>query len=97
MNQQRVEFTKERNDRVMVTCPACDAVLDVEEEDLDLGEAFTCEECGQTLTVSGTDPLELRAGDATDEDDDEEEDDEDVDDFDEDEADEEEEEEDEDW
>ena len=80
----------------MVTCPACDAVLDVEEEDLDQGEEFTCDECGQTLTVSGTDPLELHAGEESDEDEEEEE--EDFEDFDEDEEDEEEEEEEgEDW
>ena len=82
----------------MVTCPACDAVLDVEEDELDDGDELTCEECGQTLTVSGTDPLELKAGEAADEDEEEEE--EDFDDFDEDEDDEdeeEEEEEDEDW
>ena len=80
----------------MVTCPACDAVLDVEEEELDEGDELTCEECGQTLTVSGTDPLELHAGDEADEDDEEEEDFEDFDEDDEDDE-EEEEEEDEDW
>ena len=80
----------------MVTCPACDAVLDVEEEELDEGDELTCEECGQTLTVSGTDPLELKAGDDAGE---EEEEDEDFENFDEDDEDEEEEEEeeDEDW
>ena len=79
----------------MVTCPACDAVLDVEEEELDEGDELTCEECGQTLTVSGTDPLELHAGVDKEE---EEEEEEDFDDFDEDDEDEEEEEEEEeDW
>jgi alpha-aminoadipate carrier protein LysW len=78
----------------MVTCPACDAVLDVEEEELDEGDELTCEECGQTLTVSSTDPLELHAGDASEEDEEEEED---FEDFDEDEDEEEEEEEEEDW
>jgi DNA-directed RNA polymerase subunit M/transcription elongation factor TFIIS len=80
----------------MVTCPACDAVLDVEEEELDEGDELTCEECGQTLTVSSTDPLELKAGEASG-DDDEEEEEEDFDELDEDEEEEEEEEEDEDW
>ena len=78
----------------MVTCPACDAVLDVEEEELDEGEQLTCEECGETLTVASTDPLELHAGDDADE---EEEEEEDFEDFDEDDEEEEEEEEDEDW
>ena len=53
------ERSQERNDRAMVTCPACDAVLDVEEEELDEGDELTCDECGETLTVSSTDPLEL--------------------------------------
>lgn len=78
----------------MVTCPACDAVLDVEEEELDEGDELTCDECGETLTVKGTDPLELHAGDDAEEDEEEEED---FEDFDEDEEEEEEEEEDEDW
>lgn len=79
----------------MVTCPNCDAVLDVEEDELDEGDELTCEECGETLTVSSTDPLELHAGEEDEDEDDEEED---FDDFDDDEeSEEEEEEEDEDW
>jgi alpha-aminoadipate/glutamate carrier protein LysW len=78
---------------MMVTCPQCDAVLDVEEEDLDEGDSLSCDECGATLTVASTTPLEIEAADDEDED---EEDDEDLDeDFDEDED--EEEEEDEEW
>lgn len=75
----------------MVKCPECDAVLDVEEEDLDEGDTLSCDECGATLTVTDTSPLELEADD--DEDDDDEDDDEFDDEFDEDE----EEEEDDDW
>ena len=30
----------------MVNCPLCDAVTDVDEEDLDEGDALICEECG---------------------------------------------------
>jgi alpha-aminoadipate/glutamate carrier protein LysW len=80
----------------MVTCPACDAVLDVEEEELDEGDELTCDECGETLSVAGTDPLELHVGE---EDEDDEEEEEDFDEFDEEDEDEEEEEEeeDEDW
>jgi DNA-directed RNA polymerase subunit M/transcription elongation factor TFIIS len=77
----------------MVTCPLCDAVLDVEEDELDEGDELTCEECGETIVVKSTDPLELQGADEADEDEDEE----DFDDFDEDEEEEEEEEEDEDW
>ena len=43
----------------MVNCPLCDAVVDVEEDELDEGDEFTCEECGAELTVTGTDPLEI--------------------------------------
>lgn len=75
----------------MVNCPKCDAVLDVEEEDLDEGDVLSCDECGASLNVSSTSPLEIKSAD----DDDDDDDDEDFDDFDE--EDEEEEEEDEDW
>ena len=47
----------------MVNCPLCDAVMDVDEEDLDEGDALTCEECGANLSVSSTSPLELSADD----------------------------------
>ena len=55
----------------MVNCPLCDAVMDVEEDEIDEGDEFTCEECGAELTVTGTDPLEIEPL-AEDEDDDEE-------------------------
>jgi len=63
----------------MVTCPKCDAVLDVEEEDLDEGDALSCDECGATLNVSGTTPLEIKSADDDDDDDDDDDFDEDVD------------------
>lgn len=43
----------------MVTCPVCDAEIDVEEDELDEGETLTCDECGSDLRVLGVDPLEL--------------------------------------
>jgi DNA-directed RNA polymerase subunit M/transcription elongation factor TFIIS len=58
----------------MVNCPLCDAVMDVEEDEIDEGDEFTCEECGAELTVTGTDPLEIEPL-AEDEDEDEEDDD----------------------
>ncbi len=77
----------------MVNCPNCDAVLDLDEEELDEGDTLTCEECGADLSVVGLDPLELE----TTEDEEEEEEEDDFD-YDEDEdEDEEEEEEEEDW
>ena len=78
----------------MVNCPKCEAVIDVDVEELDEGEAVSCDECGADLTVTSLEPLELSA-DPDDEDDDEDEDDEDFD-FDEDEDDDEDEEEEED-
>jgi alpha-aminoadipate carrier protein LysW len=80
----------------MVNCPACDAVLDIDEDDLDEGDEFTCDECGAELAVVGTDPLEISAAADADEDEDDE-DDLDEDDEDEDEDLEEDEEDDEDW
>jgi alpha-aminoadipate carrier protein LysW len=43
----------------MVNCPLCDAVLDVDEEELDEGDALVCEECGASVSVSSVSPLEL--------------------------------------
>ena len=78
----------------MINCPKCDAVIDVDEEELDEGDSLICEECGVNLSVSGVSPLEL----SLDTDDDEDEEDEEDDDFeDEDDEDVEEEDEEEDW
>lgn len=83
----------------MVNCPLCDAAIDVDEDELDEGDALTCEECGANLNVSGVAPLELSPEE--DDDEDEEDFDEDEEDLDEDEddddLDEEEEEEEDDW
>ncbi len=64
----------------MVNCPLCDAAMDVDEEELDEGDSLICEECGATVNVSGTSPLELTPATDNDIDDDEDEDDEDFDD-----------------
>ncbi len=77
----------------MVNCPNCDAVIDVDEEELDEGESVPCDECGAILTVVSLDPLELESADDEEEDEEEEEDL----DFDDDEEEEEEEEDEEDW
>ena len=45
----------------MVNCPLCNAVLDVDEEELDEGDSLICEDCGANLSVSGVSPLELTA------------------------------------
>lgn len=81
----------------MVNCPLCDAVMDVDEEELDEGDPLICEECGANLNVSGVSPLELTPdAESADPDDDDDDDDEDFEDEDyEDEEDEDEEDEDE--
>jgi alpha-aminoadipate carrier protein LysW len=75
----------------MVNCPNCDAVIDLDVEELDEGDTLTCDECGADLSVTGLDPLELETSEDEDEDEEDEED-EDVD-FDEEDEDEDEEEE----
>ena len=51
----------------MVTCPVCEAPIDVDEEDVDEGDSLSCDECGADLKVVGTDPLELESADELDE------------------------------
>lgn len=53
----------------MVTCPKCDAAIDVEEEELDEGDILSCDECGASLTVASVNPVELESEDADDEED----------------------------
>ena len=57
----------------MAICPACDAEVEVDEVDADVGDELSCPECGQNLVVGNTDPIELDFAD--DEDEEEEEDD----------------------
>lgn len=78
----------------MVNCPNCDAMIELDEDELDEGDTLTCEECGADLTVTGLDPLELET---TEEEEEEEEEEDDSFDYDEDEDEDEEEEEEEDW
>ena len=56
----------------MATCPECDADVEVDEDDVDLGDEVSCNECGQTLVISNTDPFELDFAPDDDEDDEEE-------------------------
>ena len=53
----------------MVSCPKCDAPIDVEEEELDEGDVLACDECGASLTVASVNPVELESEDQEDEDD----------------------------
>jgi len=54
----------------MISCPKCDALIDVEEEDLDEGDLLSCDECGASLAVTSVNPVELQLEDEEDEDDD---------------------------
>jgi len=63
----------------MATCPECDAEVEIDPVDVDLGDEISCPECGQTLVISNTDPLELDFAPDDDEDEDEEEEEEDLD------------------
>jgi alpha-aminoadipate carrier protein LysW len=45
----------------MIKCPLCDGAVDVEEDELDQGDIFTCDECGAEIQVAGVNPLELEA------------------------------------
>jgi alpha-aminoadipate carrier protein LysW len=81
----------------MVSCPKCDAPIDVEEEDLDEGDILSCDECGCALCVLSVNPVELKTEDDKDVDDEEFGYDEDEDEDEDEEEEEEENEEDEDW
>jgi alpha-aminoadipate carrier protein LysW len=56
----------------MVTCPVCEGTIDVDEEDVDEGDAISCDECGADLKVVSTGPLELESAEELEEDEDEE-------------------------
>lgn len=45
----------------MAHCPECEAIIDMEDDEMEEGEKLDCHECGAELEVVGTNPLELRA------------------------------------
>jgi len=47
----------------MISCPKCDAPIDVEEEDLDEGDLLSCDECGASLSVTSVNPVDLKSAD----------------------------------
>jgi alpha-aminoadipate carrier protein LysW len=57
----------------MPTCPECDAMIDIEEDELEEGQTIECPECGAELEVVNTEPIELDIVRSDDEDEDEEE------------------------
>jgi alpha-aminoadipate carrier protein LysW len=60
MSRNNVAGTHPAGEERMVNCPLCDAALDVDEEELDEGDALVCEECGANVSVSSVSPLELK-------------------------------------
>jgi len=56
----------------MVTCPKCEGAIDVDEYDVDEGDTISCDDCGATLKVLSTDPLELESAEEIEEEDEEE-------------------------
>lgn len=60
----------------MATCPECDAEIDIDDddlEDLQVGDAFECADCGSALRIATLDPLEFDIDDDEDDDEDDEE------------------------
>jgi alpha-aminoadipate/glutamate carrier protein LysW len=58
----------------MPTCPECEAMVDVDEDEVEEGEVVSCPECGVELEVISTNPLELNLLDEEGEEDEEDED-----------------------
>ena len=44
----------------MAHCPECEALMDIEEDELEEGQDVICPECGVELEVINANPLELR-------------------------------------
>jgi alpha-aminoadipate carrier protein LysW len=43
----------------MPTCPECDAMIEIEEDQFNEGQTLECPECGAELEVVSTEPVEL--------------------------------------
>jgi alpha-aminoadipate carrier protein LysW len=59
----------------MASCPDCEAVMDVEEDEVEQGEVINCPDCGAELEVVNTNPIEVKRIEEEEEEDDEEEED----------------------
>lgn len=55
-------------------CPECDAEIDIDNADAEIGDELSCSECGSLLRVSNDSPLELEFADDDDDVDDDDED-----------------------
>lgn len=58
----------------MAHCPECEALMDLEEGDVEEGQLVSCPECGVELEVVNTNPLELDLAEDEEEESEEEED-----------------------
>ena len=70
LSRIQVDITVSR-EPTMLTCPVCDAEIDIEEDEVDEGESVGCDECGADLKVLGKTPLELSPADEVEDDEDE--------------------------
>ncbi|MGD9903821.1 MAG: hypothetical protein AB7U83_10145 [Vicinamibacterales bacterium] len=50
-------------------CPECDAEIDIDSADAEVGDELSCSECGSLLRVANDSPLELEFADDDDVDD----------------------------
>ena len=72
---------------VTTQCPACDAPVEIDLQDLTEGDCVVCDQCDEALTVVSISPLELEIDEEAEDDDEDSYDIEDEDDFDDDETD----------
>jgi hypothetical protein len=54
-------------------CPECDAEIDIDSADAEIGDELSCSECGSLLRVANDAPIELEFADDDDLDDDDDE------------------------
>ena len=45
----------------MLKCPVCGGAIDIDAEDVEEGDAISCDECGKNLRVAGVSPLEVES------------------------------------
>ena len=45
----------------MAQCPECEAIINVDADDVEEGEVLTCPDCSADLEIISTDPLEFNA------------------------------------
>jgi alpha-aminoadipate carrier protein LysW len=49
----------EEIDFMAVVCPECDNPLDIDVDEVEVGEIVQCDDCGIDLEIVNSDPLEL--------------------------------------